>query len=123
MISPIQLLLKHIPADYTWDDENIVRIGRSKDIAAYAAGDFKGPCLIFCHGNGETAVSEKYWFNKLVEAGISVLCPDYRGYGLTEGRLSEAGCCMPNMRSRVPRVIVVAIMIVVLFLMKVESYN
>ena len=92
MTSPIQFLLKHIPADYAWEDENIVRIGRSKDIAAYVAGDFKGTCLIFCHGNGEMAVSEKYWFKKLVEAGVSVVCPDYRGYGLTAGRLSEAGC-------------------------------
>ena len=90
--SLVQLILKNIPADYRWDDANIVRIGSSGDVAAYAVGDFKGPCLIFCHGNGETAVSEKYWFKKLVEAGVSVLCPDYRGYGLTGGRLSEAGC-------------------------------
>ena len=90
--SLLQLILKNIPADYGWEDEGIVRIGESKDIAAYVAGDFKGPCLIFCHGNGETAVSEKYWFKKLVGAGVSIVCPDYRGYGLTEGRLSEAGC-------------------------------
>lgn len=90
--SLLQLILKNIPADYGWDDEGIVRIGGLKDIAAYVAGDFKGPCLIFCHGNGETAVSEKYWFKKLVGAGVSIVCPDYRGYGLTEGRLSEAGC-------------------------------
>ena len=88
----MQMLLKNIPADYGWDDDGIVRIGGSKDIAAYVAGDFKGPSLIFCHGNGETAVSEKYWFKKLVGAGVSIVCPDYRGYGLTDGRLSEAGC-------------------------------
>lgn len=90
--SLLQLVLKNIPADYGWEDEGIVRLGSSKDIAAYIAGDFKGPCLIFCHGNGETAVSEKYWFKKLVGASVSIVCPDYRGYGLTEGRLSEAGC-------------------------------
>ena len=85
-------LLLHIPADYSWSDAGIVRIGADRDIAAYAVGDFRGKCLIFCHGNGETAVSERYWFGKLAEAGVSVICPDYRGYGLSSGELSEDGC-------------------------------
>lgn len=88
----LRKLLLRIPADYRWTDAGIVRIGAAKDIAAYAIGDFRGKCLIFCHGNGETAVSERYWFEQLAAAGVSVICPDYRGYGLSIGKLSEEGC-------------------------------
>ena len=88
----LRKLLLHIPADYSWTDAGIVRIGVARDIAAYAVGDFRGKSLIFCHGNGETAVSERYWFERLAKAGVSVICPDYRGYGLSVGELSETGC-------------------------------
>ena len=81
-----------VPCDYAWDDDGIVRIGAGRDIAAYAGGDFKGKCIVFLHGNGETAVSEKYLFDQLNERGVSVVSPDYRGYGLTKGAFSEMGC-------------------------------
>lgn len=81
-----------IPCDYAWDDEGIVRIGVGHNIAAYTGGDFKGKCIIFLHGNGETAVSEKCLFDQLNERGVSVVAPDYRGYGLTRGDFSEKGC-------------------------------
>lgn len=81
-----------VPCDYGWDDGGIIRIGSKKDIAAYAVGDFKGKCIIILHGNGETAVSEKDLFDELNKNGISVISPDYRGYGLTGGEFSERGC-------------------------------
>ena len=81
-----------VPCDYAWNDDGIVRIGAKRDIAAYAAGDFKGKCVTFLHGNGETAVSEKYLFDQLNERGVSVVAPDHRGYGLTCGEFSERGC-------------------------------
>ena len=87
-----KMILLGIPADYSWSDAGIVRLGESRDIAALSVGDFRGLCLIFCHGNGETAVSERCWFEKLSERGVSVICPDYRGYGLSSGTLSERGC-------------------------------
>jgi len=87
-----KMILLQIPADYSWSDSGIVRLGKRQDIAAFAVGDFSDLCLIFCHGNGETAISERYWFEKLSENGISVICPDYRGYGLSSGPLSEHGC-------------------------------
>jgi len=81
-----------VPCDYAWDSKGVVRIGPEHDIAAYAAGDFNGKCIIFLHGNGETAVSEKYLFDQLNARGVSVVSPDYRGYGLTNGTFSEKGC-------------------------------
>lgn len=87
-----QMILRRFPSDYGWGTEGIVRIGRERDIAALAVGDFNGRCLIFCHGNGETAVSEKDLFGELAQAGVSVICPDYRGYGQSVGELTETGC-------------------------------
>ena len=87
-----QMILIKVKADYERDSPGIIRLGKKRDIAAYLSGDCSGRCLIFCHGNGETAVSEKHWFNKLSAAGITVICPDYRGYGLSDGDLSESGC-------------------------------
>lgn len=81
-----------IPCGYGWDEEGIVRIGAKRDIAAYAAGGFGGKCVIFLHGNGETATTEKFLYDSLNETGISVIAPDYRGYGLTCGEFSEGGC-------------------------------
>ena len=81
-----------VPCDSGWDDEGIVRTGARRDIAAYAAGDFKGKCVIFFHGNGETATTEKFLYDALNEKGISVIAPDYRGYGLTCSEFSERGC-------------------------------
>ena len=82
----------NIPCDYGWDDEGIVRVGAKRDIAAYAAGGFGGKCVIFLHGNGETATSEMQLYDLLNDKGISVIAPDYRGYGLTGGEFSEGGC-------------------------------
>ena len=87
-----QMIGVKVSCDYAWGDEGIGRIGARHDIAAYAGGDFKGKCVIFLHGNGETAVSEKYLFDQLNERGVSVVSPDYRGYGLTKGTFSESGC-------------------------------
>jgi len=81
-----------VPCDYRWDDDGIVRIGAKLDIAAYVAGGFGGKCVTFLHGNGETATSEKFLYDSLNEKGISVIAPDYRGYGLTCGEFSESGC-------------------------------
>lgn len=86
------MILRVVPADYGWDTKGIIRIGDKKDIAAFLDGDCSGRCLVFCHGNAETAVSERHWFNKLSAAGVSVISPDYRGYALSEGKMSEDGC-------------------------------
>ena len=87
-----QMIGVKIPCDYGWGDEGIVRIGAKHDVAAYASGDFRGKCVIFLHGNGETAISERELYVALGKSGISVVAPDYRGYGLTAGEFSEKGC-------------------------------
>ena len=88
----LEMIQVRIEADYDWDSPGIIRIGENRDIAAYLSGNCRGRRLIFCHGNGESAVSEKRWFDELATAGVTVVCPDYRGYGLSEGNFSEQGC-------------------------------
>jgi pimeloyl-ACP methyl ester carboxylesterase len=51
--------------------------------------DHPGPALIFAHGNGELI---DYWPELLApyrEMGVSVLLPEYRGYGRSDGSPSE----------------------------------
>ncbi len=48
------------------------------------------PVVVFAHGNGELI---EHWPNLLapyLELGLSVLLPEYRGYGRSAGRPSEA---------------------------------
>ena len=88
-----------IPCDYAWDDEGIVRIGAGRNVAAYVGGDFKGKCIIFLHGNGETAVSEKCLFDQLNERGVSVVAP----YPHFTWRASVQGTCVAAERVRACR--------------------
>ena len=47
--------------------------------------------LLFLHGNAGNASHRLPNAAALARLGIHVLLPDYRGYGLSEGRPSEAG--------------------------------
>ena len=50
--------------------------------------------LLYLHGNGGN-ISHRYEFiNELVQLPVNVLIIDYRGYGKSEGRPSEAGLYM-----------------------------
>jgi hypothetical protein len=49
------------------------------------------PLVVYCHGNGEL-VSEQDWIVEGYRSfGVSVLLPEYRGYGNSEGRPSQQG--------------------------------
>lgn len=47
--------------------------------------------LLFAHGNGGTIGDRVAWIADLVAAGFDVLAFDYRGYGTSTGRTTEAG--------------------------------
>lgn len=49
------------------------------------------PVLLFCHGNAGNIGDRVYNVKLLHEAGIAVLIFDYRGYGRSDGKPSEAG--------------------------------
>lgn len=58
---------------------------------ARATGAQKRPLLIFTHGNGELIDDWAAPFEGFAREGLHVLLPEYRGYGRSKGRPSEAG--------------------------------
>lgn len=55
-----------------------------------ADGEGERPLLIFTHGNGELIDDWAGLFEGFARAGLNVLLPEYRGYGRSAGRPSEA---------------------------------
>lgn len=47
--------------------------------------------VLFCHGNGGNISHRLGLYDALLACGVSVFAFDYRGYGQSEGRPSEAG--------------------------------
>jgi uncharacterized protein len=58
-----------------------------------APGDTAGPWLLICHGNGGnlSEAGRPFHYAGLREVGLNLLAFDYRGYGESGGRPSEAG--------------------------------
>jgi hypothetical protein len=49
-----------------------------------------GGAVIFAHGNGELIDDDWVWIAQYLELGVSVLLPEYRGYGRSGGSPSQA---------------------------------
>lgn len=58
---------------------------------AWQAGPMDGPVLVWSHGNGGNVAGRGWAVEALAASGLGVLAYDYRGYGRSEGRPSEAG--------------------------------
>jgi hypothetical protein len=59
--------------------------------AWYAPGPAGAPTLVWSHGNGGNIADRADVLVALAGRGLAVLAYDYRGYGRSEGRPSEAG--------------------------------
>jgi fermentation-respiration switch protein FrsA (DUF1100 family) len=59
--------------------------------AWYAGAPAEGPTLVWSHGNGGNIAGRAGVLLELHKRGMSVLAYDYRGYGKSEGRPTEAG--------------------------------
>jgi fermentation-respiration switch protein FrsA (DUF1100 family) len=57
----------------------------------YIPGPRDAPVLLWCHGNGGNLSYELENLALVHRAGLGVFIFDYRGYGLSQGRPSEAG--------------------------------
>ncbi|PCC73726.1 hypothetical protein SAMN02745121_06844 [Nannocystis exedens] len=55
-----------------------------------ASADSPGPAVMFFHGNGELIDHQLTLAASYVARGVSVLLPEYRGYGRSEGTPSQA---------------------------------
>lgn len=57
--------------------------------------------VLYCHGNAESVADcADYVYNLYRRAGVSVLAFDYRGYGRSEGKPSEAGLLLDGRAAR-----------------------
>lgn len=50
-----------------------------------------GPAVIIAHGNAELIDHLQLWIDTFRQAGVTVLLPEYRGYGRSAGRPSQRG--------------------------------
>lgn len=55
--------------------------------AIHAKADSSIGLVIYYHGNGGSTDTEVEKFDLLLGSGFDVLYPDYRGYGLTQGKM------------------------------------
>jgi len=77
------------PRDEAWfDTTDGVRLH-----AWYFPGhaDSNGPVFLLCHGNGGNISHRLDQYDALLRFGVAVLAFDYRGYGQSEGAVSEEG--------------------------------
>ncbi|MBD3368730.1 alpha/beta fold hydrolase [Candidatus Fermentibacteria bacterium] len=83
--------------------------------AWFVPSDVEGPVVLFCHGNAGNISHRLDTIQLLHDLGLSVLIFDYRGYGNSEGSLSEEGTYrdaeaawsyLTNQRQVAPRMIV-----------------
>lgn len=47
--------------------------------------------VLFCHGNGGNISSRPGYYRAILESGVNLLTFDYRGYGKSEGKVTELG--------------------------------
>lgn len=77
-------------------DENHIQL-TAPDGTKLAARHWPNPqakyTLLYMHGNYEDLGSINDYLPEFVQAGYAVFAFDYRGYGLSEGRASEANVC------------------------------
>ncbi len=52
--------------------------------------DAPGPVVIYAHGNGELIQHYPFYAQRYTQQGISVLVPEYRGYGSSDGKPTKA---------------------------------
>ncbi|MCL2331500.1 MAG: alpha/beta hydrolase [Proteobacteria bacterium] len=57
----------------------------------YAAGKKNAPTILYLHGNAYSIATIAFIFGPYVNAGFNVCLPEYRGFGASGGKLSEAG--------------------------------
>ena len=83
----------HTPEDYKLNFKDIYfESGDGNDLHGWLfSAPEKGPVLLFCHGNAGNISHRLENIRLLVDRGLQVFIFDYRGYGRSSGRPSEAG--------------------------------
>jgi fermentation-respiration switch protein FrsA (DUF1100 family) len=86
-------LMVQTPSDWGLDFEDVwFEAGDGVRLHAWLVlADSGGPLVLFCHGNAGNISHRLDNVNRLHNIGLSVFIFDYRGYGRSEGRISEQG--------------------------------
>ncbi|HSW45492.1 MAG TPA: alpha/beta hydrolase [Phycisphaerae bacterium] len=62
------------------------------------SADRPGPAVVFCHGNAEVIDYQDSVVRAYHDMGVSVLLPEYRGYGVAPGKPTQKGILEDNVR-------------------------
>ena len=83
---------RHVPAPPPGVAERWITTADGVRLHAwYADGGSSAPVLVWSHGNGGNIADRGEVLVALAARGVSVLAYDYRGYGKSDGRPTEAG--------------------------------
>lgn len=63
----------------------------------FRASDPRAPVLVWCHGNAGNLTDRAEMAVELAKRGVSVFLFDYRGFGRSEGRVSESGAFLDSL--------------------------
>lgn len=58
--------------------------------ASSSSAERGGPVVVYCHGNAEIVDGQGWFVDNYTRMGCSVFLPEYRGYGRSPGKPSEA---------------------------------
>jgi len=87
-----RIIFQAQPSTYR-DTDEIIKLNVTQD-EAISAIYLRNPdaryTILFNHGNGEDIGTSKQTLDRLMEMGFSVFSYDYRGYGTSSGKASEA---------------------------------
>lgn len=86
---PVRMQPKPAGAEAYWIDTPQGKVESWLFLGAGATSVDPGPAVIFMHGNGELIDNLPDHIQHYTDAGISVLLPEYRGYGFSAGSPSE----------------------------------
>jgi fermentation-respiration switch protein FrsA (DUF1100 family) len=77
--------------DLAYEEVNLTTQDGIKLHGWYIPSDSAGGILLFCHGNAGNIGDRLESIKVFHDLGLSVLIFDYRGFGQSEGRISESG--------------------------------
>ena len=85
--------VSYTPAELGLEFEKVI-LKTADDLklqAWYIPADISAPTVLFCHGNGGNITHRLDTVNIFYNLGLNCLVFDYRGYGNSEGKISEEG--------------------------------
>jgi fermentation-respiration switch protein FrsA (DUF1100 family) len=90
-----RLLFPRPPSSYA-DSSDLIRLSTSNGdtiVAVHLTSPGARRTVIYSHGNGEDLGLARFMYERIHQAGFNVFAYEYPGYGLSDGRATEASTC------------------------------